>query len=68
MQITRGERIPIEDALAAMKLVFGSIAGILKANRNKTLTEPQINEIFDQMRTTARQLQHDYGNGQFLDA
>jgi hypothetical protein len=68
MQIVRGERIPLGDALAATKLVFGSIAGILKANRNKMLTEAQINEIFDQMRTTARQLQHDYGNGQFPDA
>jgi len=29
------------------------------------LTEAQINEIFDQMRATARQLQDDYGNGQF---
>jgi hypothetical protein len=62
-QITRSEWIPIEDALAATSLVFGAISGILKANRNKMLTEAQINEIFDQMRTTARQLQHDYGNG-----
>jgi hypothetical protein len=67
-QITRSEMIPIEDALAATSLVFGAISGILKANRNKMLTEAQINEIFDQMRTTARQLQHDYGNGQFPDA
>lgn len=67
-RILRSEMIPIEDALAATSLVFGAISGILKANRNKLLTEAQINEIFDQMRTTARQLQHDYGNDQFPDA
>jgi hypothetical protein len=38
MQITRGERIPIGDVLAATQLVFGSIAGILKANLNEMLT------------------------------
>jgi len=32
------------------------------------LTEAQINEIFDQMRATARQLQDDYGNGQFQES
>src|SRR4029453_11027568 len=67
MQITRGERIPIEDALAAAKLVFCSIAGILKANRNKMLTEAQINEIFDMIRNAMDRLQHDYGNGVFPD-
>jgi hypothetical protein len=68
MQIKRGARIPKEDVDRACNMVFKAIAGIIKANRHKVLTDEQINEIFDQMRMTARQLQHDYGNGQFPDA
>jgi hypothetical protein len=56
-QITRSERIPIEDALAATKLVFGAISGILKANRDKILTVDQINEIFAEMRRVTDWLQ-----------
>jgi hypothetical protein len=56
-QITRSERMPIEDALAATKLVFGAISGILKANRDKILTVDQINEIFAEMRRVTDWLQ-----------
>jgi phage terminase Nu1 subunit (DNA packaging protein) len=66
MQIKRGERIPIEDTLSACDIVFKAMSGILKANVNKLLTVEQINEIFDMMRATTRQLREDYcGNGQY---
>ncbi len=66
MEIKRGMRIPREDVDRACQMVFKSISGILKASRNKVLTEAQINEIFDQFRSTARKLRHDYSNGSVL--
>ena len=56
-RILRSEMIPIEDALAAMKLVFNAISGILKANRDKILTVDQIEEIFAEMRRVTDWLQ-----------
>lgn len=66
MQIKRGLRIPREDVDLACNMIFKSISGILKSNRNKTLTEEQINEIFEQFRATAKKLRHDYSNGSVL--
>jgi hypothetical protein len=63
MQIKRGTRIPKEDVDRACNIVFKAIAGIIKANRNKLLTDEQINEIFDLMRSTAKRLQKTHGNG-----
>jgi hypothetical protein len=56
-RILRSEMIPIEDALAATKLVFNAISGILKANRDKILTVDQIEEIFAEMRRVTDWLQ-----------
>ena len=67
MEIKRGLRIPKEDVDRACNLVFKAIAGIIKANRNKMLTDTQINEIFDMMRATSHQLQKEHGgNGSVL--
>jgi phage terminase Nu1 subunit (DNA packaging protein) len=49
-QITRKERIPIDDILSVADEVFQAIAGALKANRDKVLTEAKINQIFGQLR------------------
>jgi hypothetical protein len=56
-RILRSEMIPIEDALAATKLVFNAISGILKANRDKILTVDKIEEIFAAMRRVTDWLQ-----------
>ena len=50
MEIKRGLRIPIDDAAAVTNQVFQGIAGILKANRDKPLTEKHINEVLSSMR------------------
>jgi hypothetical protein len=55
-EITRGERIPIQDALEVVNRVFQSIAATLKANRDKLLTEAQINEMFTALRGASARL------------
>jgi hypothetical protein len=66
MQITRSERIPIDEVLTATNLIFGFISGTLKANRGKVLTKAVINEIFAEWRAGADDLrnQSDLANGQ----
>ncbi len=56
MEIKRGERLPRSDVELAHDEVFKSIAGVLKANRDKQLTEESINEIFDQFRSIGTEL------------
>lgn len=56
MEIKRGDRIPIDDCLAVDNEVFQAIAGTIKANRNKQLTEEVTNEIFDNLREWAGRL------------
>ena len=60
MEIKRGDRIPITDCLAVDNEVFQAIAGTIKANRNKQLSEEVTNEIFDNLRDWAGRLN---GNG-----
>ncbi len=60
MQVKRGERIPVADCLAIDNEVFQSIAGTLKANAGKHLTEDVTNEIFDGLKQWAGRLN---GNG-----
>jgi len=60
MEIKRGDRIPIADCLAVDNEVFQAIAGTIKANRNKQLSEEVTNEIFDNLRDWAGRLN---GNG-----
>ncbi len=60
MEIDRKERIPISDCLAIDNEVFQSIAGTLKANAGKHLTEDVTNEIFDGLKQWAGRLN---GNG-----
>jgi phage terminase Nu1 subunit (DNA packaging protein) len=52
-EVTRKERIPIEDCSDIYQKVFQFVAGTLKANRDKVLTEPLINEMFADIRTQA---------------
>jgi phage terminase Nu1 subunit (DNA packaging protein) len=56
MEIKRGLRIPIEDALEVTNRVFQSIAGTLKANRDKVLTEKHINEMLGALRDATRRI------------
>ncbi len=60
MEIKRGLRIPVSDCLAIDNEVFQSIAGTLKANAGKHLTEDVTNEIFDGLKQWAGRLN---GNG-----
>jgi len=62
MEIKRGDRIPIADCLAVDNEVFQAIAGTIKANRNKQLSEEVTNEIFDNLRDWAGRLN---GNGKY---
>ena len=66
MQIKRGTRIPKEDVDRAWDMVAKGTSGIIKANRNKTLTDEVINEIFDLIRSELGRLHHQYGNGSVL--
>lgn len=50
MEITRGQRIPLEDVSEVTNRVFQSIAGTLKANLNQLLTIEKINQIFAELR------------------
>jgi hypothetical protein len=56
MEIKRGLRIPIDDAAEVTNAVFHGIAGILKANRDKILTEKHINEILGAMRDACKKI------------
>jgi hypothetical protein len=56
MEIKRGLRIPIEDAEEVTNHVFQGIAGVLKANRDKILTEKHINEMLGSMRDCLKKI------------
>jgi len=56
MEIKRGDRIPIADCLAVDNEVFQTVAGTLKANRGKVLSEEVTNEIFDGIKEWAGRL------------
>jgi hypothetical protein len=56
MEIKRGLRIPIDDAAEVTNSVFQGIAGILKANRDKILTEKHINEMLGSMRDACKKI------------
>ncbi len=60
MEIQAGKRIPIEDCLEADNECFQTIAGTIKANRNKVLNETLTNELFETLRDWAGRLN---GNG-----
>jgi hypothetical protein len=55
-EITRKERIPIEDVLEVNNRVFQSIAGTLKANLNQLLTIEKINQMFAEFRAACERL------------
>ncbi len=60
MEIKRGIRVPIADCLEADNECFQTIAGTIKANRNKVLNETLTNELFETLRDWAGRLN---GNG-----
>src|SRR5262245_15911813 len=60
MEIKRVDRLPIKECLAIDNEVFQTIAGTIKANRDKPLTQELTNEMFDVLRTWAGRLN---GNG-----
>ena len=55
-EITRKERIPIEDALDVTNRVFQSIAATIKSRLNKVMDLDTINELFDQLRGATKQI------------
>jgi len=60
MEIKRGDRIPIEDCLSVDNEIFQAIAGTIKANRDKHLSEEITNEMFQNLRDWVGRLN---GNG-----
>ena len=55
-EITRKERIPIDDVNAIIGPVFHSIAAIIKSRLNKVMDLDTINDLFDQLRNVPEQL------------
>lgn len=56
MEVTRKTRIPIEDAAEIFNLFFSNLAGLLRATRDKTMTEAAINEFLSDARGLCAQL------------
>jgi hypothetical protein len=56
MEIKRGQRIPIDDVKEIVGRAFMSVAATLKANRDKVLSEQQINDIFAMLRDSENKL------------
>lgn len=50
MEVTRRERIPLEDVEEHNEQVLGNIAGIFKANEGKQLSPELIQELFAELR------------------
>ena len=50
MEIRRGDRVPVEQVRQKANEVFQAFAAIIKANRNRVLSETVINEIFESLR------------------
>ena len=57
MEIKRRERIPIEDCTEVDNEILQAVAGLLKANRNKLLSDDVINELFGNMREWAQRFE-----------
>ena len=55
-EITRGERIPIQDALEVVNRVFQSIAATIKSRLNKVMDLDTINELFAELRGATKQI------------
>ena len=55
-EITRKERIPIEDALDVTNRVFQSIAATIKSRLNKVMDLDTINELFAELRNWPEQV------------
>jgi hypothetical protein len=55
-EIARKERIPLQDVLAVHNEVFMSIAGILKADCGKLLSQERINEMLTSLRDVGDRL------------
>ena len=49
-EVLRGKRIPIEIVIKTYDEVFQAIAAEIKAARNRKLTSPLINSLFDKLR------------------
>jgi len=56
MEIKRGLRIPIDTVKEVVGRAFMSVAATIKANRDKVLTEAQINEMFAMLRDSGEKL------------
>ena len=50
MEVTRKTRIPIEDAAEIFNLVFSHMVGLLRATRDKIMTEEAINDFLSDAR------------------
>jgi hypothetical protein len=55
-EITRKERIPIDDVNEVIGPVFQAMAAIIKSRLNKVMDLDTINELFDQLRNVPKQL------------
>ena len=55
-EVTRKERIPIDDVNAIIGPVFLSIAAIIKSRLNRVMDLDTINELFDQLRNVPERI------------
>ena len=55
-EITRKERIPIDDVNEVIGQVFQSMAATIKSRLNKVMDLDTINELFDQLRNVPKQI------------
>ncbi len=53
MQTKRKERIPLADLEAVNERAFSNVAGMLKAQRDKLLTEQTINDLLTELRSVS---------------
>lgn len=56
MEVTRKERVPIEDITEINEEALSNAAGLLKANTGKQLTEEIVNDVFSCFRGIAAKL------------
>lgn len=59
MEVTRGERIPLEDIEAINDSAFSNAAAMLKANTGKVLDEELVNDIYAQFRDIAAKIKEE---------
>lgn len=58
MEIKRKERIPLDVLESVNDRAFSNVAGMLKSNRDKPLTEEAINDMLTELRSVSEAIRH----------